>query len=213
MFLQVFSAELLQTPNLLKLALHLLQSADLEVVLHGGSLTGDPTAIGAHQRVVATLWPVNVGHYLVRSFEGTVRTNVVPFDALLSEVVLQVLLVDLVLAFQGAVDVSVLTVSCVRVQVNIQVFQWPTPPTPPLLHTALDSERQDLPLVLDLLQGFKAFLSTPRARLVVLLCGVDTVIAITLTATGCDCQPPSHQGTLLAVEIFRNRVYKLTLIT
>ena len=50
------------------------------MVLHGGSLTGDPTAIGAHQRVVAILWPVNVGHYLVRSFEGTVRTNVVLFD-------------------------------------------------------------------------------------------------------------------------------------
>ena len=206
MFLQVFSAELLQTPNVLN------QSADLEVVLHGLSLTGDPTVIGAHQRVVATLWPVNVGHYLIRSFEGTVRTNIVPFDALLSKMVLQVLLVDLVLTFEGAVDVSVLTVSCVRVKVSVQVFQWPTPPTPPLLHTAVDSEGQDLPLVLDLLRDFKAFLSAPRARLVVLLCGVDTAIAITLPTTASEGQPPSHQGTLLAVEIFRNRIYKLTLV-
>ena len=212
MFLQVFSAVLLQTPNLLKLALHLLQSADLEVVLHGGSLTGDPAAIGAHQGVVLALRPVTVSHYLVRSFEGTVWTNVVSFDTLISEVVLQVLLADLLLAFQGAGGVSELTVSCVRVQVSIQVFQWPTPATPLLLLAAMDSEGQDLLLVLDLLQSLKALLSTPRAGLVVLLCGVDTAIAITLSTTASDGQPPGHQGTLLAVEIIRNRVYKHILI-
>jgi hypothetical protein len=149
---------------------------------------------------------VNTGHYLVRTFQSTVRTNIVTFNTLLSEVLLQILLHHLLLAFQGTVGVSVLTVSRVRLQVSIQFFQWPTPPTPSLLHTAVNSQRQDLLLVLDLLHGFKALLPTPGAGLVVLLSGVDTDIAITLSTTVGDGHLPSHQGTLLAVEIFSNRV-------
>jgi hypothetical protein len=110
------------------------------------------------------------------------------------------------------VGVSVLTVSRVRLQVSIQFFQWPAPDTPSLLHTAVNSERQDLLLVPDMRKDVKAFLPTSRAGLVVLLSGVDAGIAITLSTTVGNGQLPSHQGTLLAVEVFRNRVYKLTVI-
>ena len=155
---------------------------------------------------------MNVADNLVTSFEGTVRTDVVTFDTLIGKVVTDVLLADLVVAFQGAVDVSVLTVSCVRVQVSIQVFQWPTPATPPLLQAARHSKGQYFLLVFDLLKGLEVLCPTSRTGLVVLLCGVYAGIAITLPTTARDGQFPGHQGTLLTVEIFRNRVYKLTLI-
>ena len=90
------------------------------VLLHGGSLTGHPTAIRASQREVATLRPVNVADNLVSSF---VSTDVVTFDTLFGEVVTDILLVNLVVAIQGTVDVSVFTISSVGVQVSIQMFQ------------------------------------------------------------------------------------------
>ena len=155
---------------------------------------------------------MNVADNLVTSFEGTVRTDVVTLDTLIGEVVTDVLLADLVVAFQGAVDVSVLTVSCVRVQVSIQVFQWPTPATPPILQATRYLEVQDFFLVFHLLLSLKVLCPTCRTGLVVLLCGVYADIAVTLPTTAREGQFPGHQGTLLTVEIFRNRVYKLTLI-
>ena len=154
---------------------------------------------------------MNVADSLVTSFEGTVRTDVVTLNTLIGKVVTDVLLVDLVVAFQGAVDVNVLAVSYVGVQMSIQVFQWPTPATPPLFLTARHFKSQDSLLVFDLLKGLKSLCPTSRTR-PILLFGVYAGIAVTLPTTARDGQFPGHQGTLLTVEIFRNRVYKLTLI-
>ena len=55
-------------------------------------------------------------------------------------------------------------------------------------------------------------MSTFGARLVLLLDVRYAGVAVALsTATGVG-QPPSHQGTLFAVEVIKDSVYKLTLV-
>ena len=113
------------------------------MVPHGRPLTGDPTAIGAGEREVLTLWPVDVSHDVVRGLEGTVRTDIVTVDTLLSHVAVLSLLGDDLVTFEGTLYVSILTVSSLRLQVSTQLLQWPTPATPTLLHTAVDLEARD----------------------------------------------------------------------
>ena len=62
------------------------------------------------------------------------------------------------------------------------------------------------------LHGGEVLVSTFRARFVLLLDVCYAGVAVALpTATGVG-QPPSHQGTFVAVEVIKNCIYKLTLI-
>jgi len=67
-------------------------------------------------------------------------------------------------------------------------------------------------LVLHLLQRVEVLLSTYRARLVFFLRTSYTVLTKALSTTVSDGQSPCYQATLLAIEVFRDILNKLTLV-
>ena len=212
MFLLALSYERPFTPHHSEITGHLLQTAHGHMVLHEATFTSHPTEIRIGQGQVDTLWPVCAHHYLVGGFEGTVLAAIVSLDALICHMLLHLDLGHGLLAVQREIGVHILAVVQVRVQVGIHLLQCPRPTTPPLLHTAVHLEAPKSLLVLDLLLSGEVFLSTCWTRLSLLLCLSNAGLTITLsTATG-EGQLPGHQGTLLAIKVITNWIYKLTQI-
>ena len=142
----------------------------------------------------------------------TVLTHTDSLHTLHGHVLLQLVLGDGLQAVERTLDVHMLAVALVWVQVSIQLTQCPQPSTPPPPHAALDLETIHLSLKFERLHGGEVLVSTFGTSFVLLLEVSYAGVAVALpTATGVG-QPPSHQGTLLAVEDIKDSVYKLTLI-
>ena len=88
------------------------------------SLKGHSTPVGAVQWDVLALDHM-IDHLLVGGSEGAVLADMRSFGALSTHVVVHHVLGDSLLAVEGTGDVHILAVVLVRVQVSVQLLQWP----------------------------------------------------------------------------------------